>query len=99
MDAHGHTLCTPELSDPAMPTRPLLDFGAGYVRRAVDALPRQGNRAPWLMSMDYHSDVKLLREDPVEDPNLRFSSHVRPANAPTSDMSGLRSPMAAGGTR
>ncbi|WNG20372.1 flavin-containing monooxygenase [Cystobacter fuscus] len=99
MDAHGHTLCTPELNDPAMPTRPLLDFGAGYVQRSVDALPRQGNRAPWLMSMDYHSDVKLLREDPVEDQNLRFSSHVRLASAPTSDTSGLRSPLAAGGRR
>ncbi|WNG50982.1 NAD(P)/FAD-dependent oxidoreductase [Archangium minus] len=86
MDAHGHTICSPVQNDPAMPTRPLLDFGAGYVQRAVNALPRQGNRAPWLMSMDYFSDTRLLKEDSVEDLNLRFSSHVRPANAPTTDL-------------
>ncbi|MCY1036086.1 NAD(P)/FAD-dependent oxidoreductase [Corallococcus sp. BB11-1] len=80
MDAHGHTICTPELSDPAMPTRPLLDFDAGYVKRALDTLPRRSDEAPWLMSMDYHADVKLLREGAVVDPNLRFSSHVRPAS-------------------
>ena len=28
---------------------------------------------PWLTSMDYHSDVKLLRNGRVDDPALRFS--------------------------
>ena len=74
MDAHHHTTCRAQPSDPAMPTRPLLDFGAGYVKRALDALPRQGDRAPWLTSMDYHADVALLREGPVADPELWFSS-------------------------
>ncbi|MFN7133188.1 MAG: flavin-containing monooxygenase, partial [Myxococcales bacterium] len=74
MDAHGHAICRPEVSDPQMPTRPLLDFGAGYVKRALDQLPRQGDRAPWLMSMSYHEDVRLLREGPVNHPALRFSS-------------------------
>ncbi len=83
MDAHGHTICRPERSDPAMPTRPLLDFAAGYVKRSLDTLPRQGAQAPWLMSMDYHSDTRLLREDSVTDPNLRFSSHVHPAAEPS----------------
>ncbi|MDI3288025.1 NAD(P)/FAD-dependent oxidoreductase [Polyangium sp. 15x6] len=81
MDEHGHTICRPEPRDPTMPTRPLLDFAAGYVQRSIHELPRQGDRAPWLMSMDYHSDTKLLREDSVEDQNLRFFSHVRPAIA------------------
>jgi cation diffusion facilitator CzcD-associated flavoprotein CzcO len=75
MDAHGHAICRPELSDPAMPRRPLLDINAGYVKRSMDQLPRQGDRAPWLMSMDYFADTKLLKEDSVEDPSLRFSSH------------------------
>jgi monooxygenase len=60
-----------------MPTRPLLDFGAGYVKRSLSELPLQGTQAPWLMSMDYYSDTKLLKEDSVEDSSLRFSSHVR----------------------
>ena len=74
MDAHGYTVCRPERGDPSMPTRPLLDFAAGYVKRSLDTLPRQGDRAPWLMSMDYHVDTKLLQDQPIEDGHLRFSS-------------------------
>jgi len=73
MDAHGYDTARPEPADRAMPTRPFLNFGAGYIRRAIDQLPRQGNRAPWLTSMSYVRDVKLLRRLPVQDPELRFS--------------------------
>ncbi len=79
MDAEGHDTCLPEVADPAMPTRPLLDFAAGYVRRAVHQLPKQGDRAPWLTSMSYRSDVKLLREGAITDPELRFSRAAVPA--------------------
>lgn len=73
MDRHGHAICYPQL--PAnMQTRPLLDFGAGYVQRAINHLPRQGAGAPWLMSMDYLHDAQVLREGPVEDPYLHFAS-------------------------
>ncbi|MBO3743255.1 flavin-containing monooxygenase [Actinoplanes flavus] len=72
MDTHGYDVCRPEVADPAMPTRPFLDFGAGYIQRAVGQLPRQGDRMPWLTSMDYQSDVKLLRADAVTDPELHF---------------------------
>ena len=54
-------------------TRPLLDFGAGYVQRALDSMPRQGPREPWVMSMDYFRDIKLLRRGKVADECLRFS--------------------------
>jgi monooxygenase len=79
MDAHGYDIARPEPADPAMPTRPFLNFGAGYIQRAIDQLPRQGDRAPWLTSMSYVSDVKLLRRLPVQDPELRFSSSQRDA--------------------
>lgn len=72
MDANGYAICCPELSDPGMATRPLLDFSAGYVQRSVETLPRQGDSAPWLASMTYRDDVKLLRADRVVDDNLRF---------------------------
>ncbi|MEU3554332.1 flavin-containing monooxygenase [Streptomyces fragilis] len=72
LDAHGYDAACPEPGDPDMPTRPFLDFAAGYILRAVDQLPRQGDRMPWLTSMSYHSDVKLLRSDDVADPELRL---------------------------
>jgi hypothetical protein len=58
--------------------RPLLDFSAGYVQRSVHALPRQGDGAPWLTSMNYADDVKLLHADEVTDFNLRFRTPSNP---------------------
>ena len=72
LDENDYDAAFPEPADPAMPTRPFLDFGAGYIRRVIDQLPRQGDRAPWLTSMNYAGDVKLLRQLPVADPELRL---------------------------
>ncbi|GGY85338.1 flavin-containing monooxygenase [Marinobacter zhanjiangensis] len=73
MTQHGYDICCPELPSPDMPTRPLLDFDAGYVQRSLDSLPRQGEHAPWLMPMDYRVDSRVLRQGPVTDPALKFS--------------------------
>ncbi|MFC6154773.1 flavin-containing monooxygenase [Nocardioides yefusunii] len=56
----------------AVGRRPLLDFGAGYVQRSLDALPSQGDRAPWLMTMNWFADRRLLRRGDVDDSNLTF---------------------------
>lgn len=72
-EQRGQAFCYAQLPSPDMPTRPLLDFGAGYVQRALPMLPRQGMESPWLMSMNYLHDAKVLREGPVTDPNLRFA--------------------------
>lgn len=75
LDQHGHAYCYPQLPSSDMPTRPLLyPFGAGYVQRALPMLPRQGLGAPWLMSMNYLEDAKVLRQGPVLDPNLKFAA-------------------------
>ncbi len=71
MDAHGYATVTP-VADPGMPSAPFTNFGSGYIRRALDLLPRQGNRAPWRISPTYSADVKLLRRQPVDDPALQF---------------------------
>jgi monooxygenase len=90
MDANGYTVCYPETPNPAMPTRPLLDFSAGYVQRSVHALPRQGDGAPWLTSMNYADDLKLLHADDVTDFHLRFRTPASPvaslAQAKAADM-------------
>jgi cation diffusion facilitator CzcD-associated flavoprotein CzcO len=90
MDKHGYAVVMPERGDPDMKTRPLLDFGAGYVKRALADLPRQGPAYPWVMSMDYEVDVRGLREGPVEDPNLRFYREQDAARVKTSNDARLR---------
>jgi pimeloyl-ACP methyl ester carboxylesterase len=72
MDDHGYAAAWPVV-DPGLPTRPLLDFGAGYVQRSLADLPRQGTAAPWLMSMNYNLDRRLLRLSDVADEQLHFS--------------------------
>ncbi len=74
MDSHGYDTVRPTPVGPAMTTRPLLDFGAGYVQRALGRLPRQGSRTPWRTSVSYRADVRLLRRMPVADGELRFSA-------------------------
>jgi monooxygenase len=73
MDDRGYGSCTPHNDDPTLETRPLLDFGAGYVQRSVHEWPRQGSRLPWSLAMSYAQDVKNLRNGPVEDPALKFA--------------------------
>jgi monooxygenase len=73
MDERGAAICVPRFP-PGMGTRPLLDFGAGYVKRALHQWPRQGEQAPWLMSTSYQADRALIRRGTVEDPNLMFLS-------------------------
>ena len=71
MDDHGYTSVR-AVPDPAMELRPLLDFGAGYVQRALDSLPKQGAVNPWKMSMSVYADVRLIRRGPVDDEFLVY---------------------------
>lgn len=51
---------------------PFLDFSSGYVQRALEHLPKQGDRAPWLVHQDYLADRKVLLREPVEDGVIQF---------------------------
>jgi monooxygenase len=73
MDAHGQTICYPQLPGP-METRPLLEVTSGYVKRAAGLFPHQGTEGSWRTSMEYRTDHKLLREGSVDDDNLRFAT-------------------------
>jgi cation diffusion facilitator CzcD-associated flavoprotein CzcO len=78
MDARGYdTIVASTDGDPTIVRRPLLDFGAGYVQRAVDRFPKQGSHGPWTVAMNYAADRERLRNGPVEDPALHFSSGAR----------------------
>jgi monooxygenase len=79
MDEHEYGACVPESPPAGDEPRPLFDFSAGYIQRALDQWPRQGTSDPWLMSMDYVHDRKQLLKGPVGD-HVRFTS-VRHADA------------------
>ena len=44
--------------------RPFMDFTSGYVLRALDRLPRQGDRAPWMLKQNYLTDLRTIRRGP-----------------------------------
>ncbi len=70
----GREIAVPEVHDPGMELRPLLDFQAGYVMRSLGDLPKQGTEAPWFLTMNGNRDAKRgLRDSPVDE-EMRFSS-------------------------
>jgi monooxygenase len=70
--ATGQDAFVPELPEEGMPALPLLDFKAGYVLRALDRFPKQGERGPWKLAMSYAADARELRTTALEDGTLRF---------------------------
>ncbi|MFI9009144.1 flavin-containing monooxygenase [Actinosynnema sp. NPDC053489] len=63
MDRHGHASVVPTPDGP-LARRPLLDLASGYIQRAIDAFPRQGDRGPWRVRQNYVLDaVSTLRGD------------------------------------
>jgi monooxygenase len=59
--------------DPSVPTEPFMDFTSGYVVRALDRLPTQGDREPWRLRQSYLRDRRTLRKAPLDDGVLRFT--------------------------
>ncbi|MBA3866977.1 MAG: NAD(P)/FAD-dependent oxidoreductase [Solirubrobacterales bacterium] len=74
MDADGHRIATPKVSDPSITEEPLLDFNSGYVLRSLHRLPKQGSKEPWKLRQNYPLDLRTLRHGPVADGIIEFSN-------------------------
>lgn len=73
MQATGADIAVPVLgSDGPVNEEEIFDFSSGYVQRALDILPKQGDRMPWRLNQDYLFDRKVLREEAVDDGVLAF---------------------------
>jgi hypothetical protein len=74
MDAIGMRQCTPR--DPArlVGEAPFLDLTSGYIQRAAERIPKQGDRVPWKLYQNYLLDLVLQRYGKLEDGYLEFSS-------------------------
>ena len=80
MDKNRFSQCTPRKQDPELAEQPWLDFSSGYVQRALDVLPKQGNKKPWKLYQNYALDMISLRYGAVNDGSMEFS-RPRPAAA------------------
>ena len=75
--AKGHPARRP--LDPAMERHDLLDFGAGYIQRSIDELPKRGEAWPWCPRMYYVSDLLSIRHGALVDSAMEFRRpHAKP---------------------
>ncbi|WP_148861085.1 flavin-containing monooxygenase [Marinobacter fonticola] len=72
MDRQGYDACTPHVGDD-VEVEPFIDLNSGYVLRALDRLPKQGDRKPWKLYQNYLLDLMNLRYGSVDDSALAFS--------------------------
>ncbi|WP_407925985.1 flavin-containing monooxygenase [Halopseudomonas xiamenensis] len=71
MDRKGYRVAVPR-RDPSVKTEPFLDFTSGYVQRAADTLPKQGDRRPWQVHQNYLQDKLTIEYGRVDDGVLQF---------------------------
>ena len=72
LDEHGLRAVVP-VRDASVGEKPFLDFSSGYVLRALDELPKQGDRAPWQLKQNFITDVRTIRTADIDDGVLAFS--------------------------
>jgi monooxygenase len=80
MTEHGYQVCTPR-RDPTVQELPFNDLTSGYILRALDQFPTQGERAPWRLYQNYALDILSLKRGAIEDGTLEFSNARSAVNA------------------
>ncbi|MEV7646723.1 alpha/beta fold hydrolase [Arthrobacter sp. NPDC089319] len=71
LDANGYVSATP-LTPLGETPRPFLDLDAGYIRRGVDGMAKQGTQVPWRLHQNYMKDIRLLSGRQLEDGSMSF---------------------------
>ncbi len=71
MDARGYSWCVPRRKESGG-TAPAIDFTSGYIQRAQNILPQQGERKPWRLYQNYVLDLAALRYGRLDDGTLEF---------------------------
>jgi len=72
MQKNGFQSCTPRFDPTIFDTEALLDFDAGYIKRAAAILPKQGSKAPWKVYQNYIKDLASLKYGSVKDRYLEY---------------------------
>jgi cation diffusion facilitator CzcD-associated flavoprotein CzcO len=65
MKSRGYTHAYPHRDGEPMPEKPSWDIQAGYVLRALHALPKSGTKRPWNVRQNYFADAIDYRFDRI----------------------------------
>lgn len=57
---------------PDVQEQPFIDFTSGYVQRAADILPKQGDQPAWRVHQSYLKDKLMIQYGELDDGVLRF---------------------------
>jgi cation diffusion facilitator CzcD-associated flavoprotein CzcO len=71
MDKHQYQYCVAN-NDPSVKRLQFLDLASGYVDRAIDQFPKQGDKSPWKLHQNYLLDIMNLRMGSVRDKAMGF---------------------------
>jgi len=71
LDRHSYQYAVP-VRDSSVGEMPFIDFNSGYVLRALEGLPKQGDRFPWRVHQTYLRDLGVTRYSRLTDPALKF---------------------------
>ncbi len=82
LDRTGARWAVP-VRQPGVGERPFMDFTSGYVLRAVDRMPRQGDRRPWRLRQNYLADLRTIKRGEIDDGVLAFDRVPALASDPT----------------
>ncbi len=77
--ALGMRQATPRNTDGAAGEAPMLDLTSGYIQRAKDRMPRQGERFPWKVYQSFLQDYRATRRSEVDDGVMSFTNPTRDA--------------------
>ena len=90
IDELGADYCVARLpeEDSNMMAKPWIEnFSAGYIRRSLDLMPKQGAEDPWRNTQNYALDKKIIRNAPLEDGVMTFVDVAVNQDAPDSGAS------------
>ena len=77
MHKTGMRQCTPRMNDPTVKAVHWIDFTSGYIQRALDRFPMQGDKAPWCLHQNYAKDIVNLRYGRLDDGAMEFTNPQR----------------------
>lgn len=68
---NSHRRVTPR-QEAKLSKKELIEFSSGYIQRALQQLPKQGDRFPWKVYQNYFADLWSFRARPIADKELKF---------------------------